>query len=50
LITTQTGLMIAIPGYIFISLVIRARNNYMAFVAELETVVVQRIHKLEDAQ
>lgn len=50
LITTQTGLMIAIPGYIFISLVIRARNNYLAFVAELETVVVQRIHKLEEAQ
>jgi biopolymer transport protein ExbB len=45
LITTQTGLMIAIPGYIFISLVIRNRNLYMAFLAELETMVVQRIHK-----
>lgn len=48
LITTQTGLMIAIPGYIFISLVIRARNDYLAFIAELETNVVQRVHKLED--
>jgi biopolymer transport protein ExbB len=50
LITTQTGLMIAIPGYIFISLVIRSRNNYLAFLAELETAVVQRVHKLEDTQ
>ncbi len=50
LITTQTGLMIAIPGYIFISLVIRSRNNYLAFLAELETAVVQRVHKLEDPQ
>ncbi|HSH09509.1 MAG TPA: MotA/TolQ/ExbB proton channel family protein, partial [Oceanipulchritudo sp.] len=47
LITTQTGLMIAIPGYIFISMVIRSRNTYLAFLAELETTVVQRIHKLE---
>lgn len=50
LITTQTGLMIAIPGYIFISMVIRSRNTYLGFLAELETTVVQRIHKLEDAQ
>jgi biopolymer transport protein ExbB len=50
LITTQTGLMIAIPGYIFISVVIRARNTYLAFLAELETTVVQRVHKLEDAR
>lgn len=50
LITTQTGLMIAIPGYIFISLVIRSRNAYLAFLAELETTVVQRVHKLEDAR
>lgn len=49
LITTQTGLMIAIPGYIFISLVIRSRNIYLAFLAELETTVVQRIHKKEEA-
>ena len=48
LITTQTGLMIAIPGYIFISLVIRARNTYLTFLAELETTIVQRVHKLEE--
>lgn len=45
LITTQTGLMIAIPGYIFISLVIRSRNNYMTFLTELETVLVQQSHQ-----
>jgi len=48
LITTQTGLMIAIPGYILIAAVIRSRNAYLAFIAELETTVVQRIHRLED--
>jgi biopolymer transport protein ExbB len=48
LITTQTGLMIAIPGYIFISVVIRNRNAYLAFLAELETTVVQRVHRIEE--
>jgi biopolymer transport protein ExbB len=50
LITTQTGLMIAIPGYILISLVIRNRNNYLAFIAELETTVVQRVHKMKESK
>ena len=50
LITTQTGLMIAIPGYIFISMVIRSRNTYLTFLAELETTVVQRVHKLHNAK
>lgn len=44
LITTQTGLMIAIPGYIFIALAVRKRNQYMTFVTELESVIVQSIH------
>ena len=44
LITTQTGLMIAIPGYIFISNIARKRSLYCAFLQELETCVVQRIH------
>lgn len=46
LITTQTGLMIAIPGYIFIAAVIRSRNAYIGFLAELETSVVQRVHRM----
>lgn len=44
LITTQTGLMIAIPGYIFISLVLRSRNHYIAFLVELESTIVQKLH------
>lgn len=44
LITTQTGLMIAIPGYILIALVLRGRNRYIAFLAELESVIVQRMY------
>lgn len=50
LITTQTGLMIAIPGYIFISLAVRSRNIYLGFLVELESIIVQRIHKLEKPQ
>lgn len=50
LITTQTGLMIAIPGYIFISMVIRNRNIYLTFLAELETIVVQKVHRQEESQ
>lgn len=45
LITTQTGLMIAIPGYLFLAWVVRERNRYLAFLAQLETAVVQRIHR-----
>ncbi len=45
LITTQTGLMIAIPGYILIAVVLRGRNRYIAFMSELESVVVQRMHQ-----
>lgn len=42
LITTETGLMIAIPGYIFISQVIRKRNDYNGFLTQLESTLVQR--------
>ncbi len=41
LITTQTGLMIAIPGYIFISMIIRRRNEYSAFLAQVENLAIQ---------
>ncbi len=44
LITTQTGLTIAIPGYIFIAIVVRSRNLYSVFLTELESQVVQRVH------
>lgn len=49
LITTQTGLQIAIPGYIFLSLIIRRRNEYNAFLAALESTLVQKTTRLEKA-
>lgn len=45
LITTQTGLMIAIPGYLFIALAVRKRNQYTVFLSELESALVQRIYR-----
>ena len=50
LITTQTGLMIAIPGYIFMSWVVRHRNRYLAFLAELETAVVQHMYQTKSTE
>ncbi|MBN2069638.1 MAG: MotA/TolQ/ExbB proton channel family protein [Opitutales bacterium] len=47
LITTQTGLMIAIPGYLFISLIMRKRNEYAAFLSQLESLSVQDCAKAE---
>lgn len=41
LITTQTGLMVAIPGYMFISEIIRRRNQYVAFLAQIENYAIQ---------
>ena len=41
LITTQTGLIIAIPGYILIYLILRRRNSYNVFLSQLENLVIQ---------
>ncbi len=41
LITTQTGLMVAIPGYIFIAEIIRRRNLFVAFLAQVENYAIQ---------
>ena len=46
LITTQTGLMIAIPGYLFLAAVIRRRNEYTGFLAQLESSALQYGAKL----
>ena len=46
LITTQTGLMIAIPGYLFIAAILKRRNEYLAFLALLESTAVQRCSHL----
>lgn len=42
LITTQTGLMIAIPGYVFIYAINRRRNELALFLHRLESVTMKR--------
>lgn len=43
LITTQTGLMVAIPGYIMLSVVIRRRAEYAAFLTKVENFALQSL-------
>lgn len=50
LVTTQTGLTIAIPGYIFVALAVGSRNNYGVFLTELESLIVKRIHRQKQVQ
>lgn len=50
LVTTQTGLTIAIPGYIFVALAVASRNNYSVFLTELESLIVKRIHRSKQVQ
>lgn len=45
LITTQTGLVIAIPGYIMVYMVTRRRQELAAFLARLESMSVQHFTK-----
>ncbi len=45
LITTKTGLLIAIPGYFMAAAVRRRRNEYAAFLASLESLAMQHFHK-----
>jgi biopolymer transport protein ExbB len=45
LITTETGLLIALPGY-FLSYSVRAkRAQYEAFLAQLESATLQKFQK-----
>ncbi len=45
LITTETGLLVALPGLIFQYKLAREHAQYKAFLAHLETVCSQRIYK-----
>jgi len=45
LITTQTGLIIAIPGYLLVSAIQKKRNEYVAFLVRLESLVLQKFHR-----
>jgi len=41
LVATQTGMMVAIPGLIMASIVKRWRNEYVAFLARLESITLR---------
>lgn len=45
LITTETGLVIALPGLFFQHQLARRHKRYKAFLAHLETVCTQTLHK-----
>ncbi|MFA5238775.1 MAG: MotA/TolQ/ExbB proton channel family protein [Phycisphaerae bacterium] len=45
LITTETGLVIALPGLFFQYQLVRKHEQYKAFLAHLETVCTQKLHK-----
>lgn len=47
LITTQTGLMVAIPGWILISEIIRRRNQFVAFLAQVENYAIQEGQEID---
>jgi biopolymer transport protein ExbB len=45
LITTETGLLIALPGLVFQYKLAREHEQYKAFLAHLQTVCTQRLYK-----
>ncbi len=45
LITTETGLLVALPGLIFQYKLARENEEYKAFLAHLQTVCTQRLYK-----
>ncbi len=45
LITTETGLVIALPGLLFQYLLAREHERYKTFMAHLETVCTQKLYK-----
>jgi len=50
LITTETGLVIALPGLFFQYQMMRKHERYKAFLAHLETVIAQKLHQQLRAQ
>jgi biopolymer transport protein ExbB len=46
LITTQTGLLIALPGLFMQHFLSRQRERYQAFLAHVETVCTQHFHRM----
>jgi biopolymer transport protein ExbB len=50
LVTTETGLIIALPGLFFQYQLSRRLEGYKAFLAQLETICTQKLHKALRAQ
>lgn len=50
LITTETGLIIALPGLFFQYMLVRKHERYKAFLAHLETVCTQKLYQQWQAQ
>jgi biopolymer transport protein ExbB len=50
LITTETGLVIALPGLFFQFHLTRLRDRYQAFLAHLETVCTQRLYRIKSGR
>ena len=50
LITTQTGLVIAIPGYILVYMLTRRRQEMAAFLAHIESLTIQHFTHLPKSQ
>jgi biopolymer transport protein ExbB len=50
LITTETGLVVALPGVFFEYQLARLLNKYTAFLAHLETVCTQTVHRRRQRQ
>lgn len=45
LITTEMGLLVALPGYVFISLLKSVRSEFVALLARIESHILQKLRK-----
>jgi biopolymer transport protein ExbB len=50
LITTETGLVVALPGILFQYMLVRQNERYKAFLAHLESVCTQMVYKKTNEQ
>lgn len=49
LITTEMGLLVALPGYVFISILKSRRSEFVAFLARIESQTIQKFKKEENS-
>ena len=48
LITTEMGLLVAVPGYLFISILKTKRNEFVALLARIESQTIQKYKQMPD--